>query len=209
MPTMSQPLIEQFLVPFIVRFFFAFGIIGFAVGVGLILNHVRMHQLFVVMDRWVSMRRSTKWLAVTHDIGPSVQRFPRLIGTIFILLAAFSTFVLLWQLDVNKVVDALRVEAPNSFVVWIVDCVRWFLVAGSMLAIAVGTMLILWPNALRSIEARASRWYSFRSHTRSGDTMHMGFDLWIERYPKVVGWIIAMAALVVVVDYGMRLFARG
>lgn len=205
---MSHPIVDQFFVPFIVRFFFVFGIIGFAVGVGLIFNHVRMHQFFGIMNHWVSMRRSTRWLAIPLDTGSTMQRFRRLIGAAFILVAAFSTFVLITQIDANRVVAALRVEVPYSFATWIMESVRWFLIAGSMVAIAVGIMLIFFPNALRAIETRANHWYSFRCCSRSGDTMHMDFDRWIENHPRAMGWIIAVASLVVVVDYGTLLFAH-
>jgi hypothetical protein len=206
---MTHPIVDQLLIPFIVRFFLVFGIIGFAAGVGLILMPVRMHQFFGTMNHWVSMRHSTKWLAVPRDTGPAVLHFQRLIGAVFVIVAAFSTFVLMTQIEGNSVVAALSVEDPHSFVAWIVECTRWLLVVGSMVAIAVGIMLIFFPNALRAIETRSDRWYSFRRHSQNTDAMHMGFDRWIESQPRAMGWIIAVAALVVVVDFAILLFSGG
>ncbi len=205
---MSYPIVEQFLVSFIIRFFFVFGIIGFAVGIGLIFSSERMHQLFGKMNHWVSVRRCTRWLAIPRDSGLAVQQYRRLIGLIFVVLAAISSFVLVRQLDVAKVVAAFRIEAPSSFVAWILESLYWFLIAGNMVAIVVGIMLISFPGALRLIETRANQWHSTRNISRSGDTMHMAFDNWIESYPRVMGGIIAVAAFLVVADYGMLLFGR-
>jgi hypothetical protein len=208
MSALGQPAIASLLLACIDRFFLVFGVVGFAVGVGLVLNHARMHQLFTTTDRWVSMRRSTKWLSVPRDIEADVRHYPRFIGGIFMLLAAFSTFVLTVQFNVAGVVNALDVAAPYSYVAWLVECLRWALVAGGVVAIAVGAMLIFWPAALRSIETYSDRWYSFRAHNKIGDTMHLGFDQWVESYPRVFGVVIALAAIVVVVEYALRLFAR-
>ncbi len=205
---MIHPAIDQFLAEFMGRFFFVFGIVGFAVGVGLIGNPVRMHQFFGTMNHWVSMRRSTKWLARPRDAGSVVQDFCRVIGGVFILVAAYSTFILITQVDVNRIVAILRLDAPPSFVAWIIESARWFLIAGGVGAILVGIMLIFFRDGLRMIETHANHWYSLRRHGQSGDAMHMGFDRWIEGYPRTMGWIITVAALVVVVDFGIRLFSR-
>lgn len=38
-------------------------------------------------------------------------------------------------------------------------------------------------------------------------SMRLGFDQWIESYPRTMGWIISVVALGVAIHYGMRLFA--
>lgn len=206
LPITTQLDIAQTLVASMMLFFFIFGMVGIAVGIGLILNPSRMHRFFRVSDQWISTRVGTRWLSMPRDIGPVVERFPRLIGATFIVLAAFSAFVLGAQLDVNQVVNVLHLRAPQLYVAWMVDFVRWCLVAGSMAAIAVGVMLIFFRDTLHAVEARANRWYSLRSGTQRADTMHMGFEKWVETYPRANGCVIAAAALIVVIDYGLRLF---
>ena len=208
MLAMSHPFFNQIFAAFIVRFFFVFGIIGLAVGVGLIVSRAHTYQFFRIMNHWASLRRSGKWLAVPRDIGPVTQRFQRLLGTVFIVIATYSTFVLITQTDINAVVTGLRIEASHFFAVWIVESVYWSLVAGSMVAIAVGILLLFFPSVLRAIETQSNHWYSFRSNSQRADTMHMWFDSLVERYPRAIGGIIAVAALIVVIDYGILLFVR-
>lgn len=205
---MTYPAIDQFFLPLMVRFFFVFGIIGFAVGMGLVLDHVRMHTFFGIMNRWVSMRRRTRWLAIPHDMDSAVKRSRRLIGGTFILVAAYSTFVLIVQTDVARVVAELHFDTPQAFVAWVIESMRWFLIGGGMVAITVGTMLIFFPIALRVMETHANHWYPSFGRSQSGDAMHMGFDEWVESHPCVMGWIIAMGALVVVAAFGTRLFVN-
>ena len=209
MPTMLSPATDQLLSQFMVRFFFVFGIIGFAVGVGLVLDHVRMHRMFGIVNHWVSMRRSTKWLAIPRDTSAAVARNRHLIGGIFILVATYSTLALMTQVDVARIATMLRIDAPRSLVVLIIASARWCLVAGGGVAIAVGILLIFFPGALNAIESRANRWYSFRQHAPNVDVMHMDFDRWAERHPRFTGWILAGGALVVTVAFGTQLFAHG
>ncbi len=207
---MNHPIVEQFLIPIGIRFFFVFGIVGIAVGVGLIFNRTAMRKLSDIMGQWVSMRRSTRWLAIPRATGPVAQRFQRPIGTAFIVVAAYSTYALVSHpFDVGGIVAALHIDAPDSFAAWIIECARWCLIVGSILAIVIGIMLIQFPQALRALEARANHWYSFRSFSESGDTMHMGLDRWIGRHPRAMGTTIAAASTVVAMDYGLRLFGHG
>jgi hypothetical protein len=208
MPPVNYPIVDLFLIPFIARFFLVFGFIGTAVGIGLIFNPERMHEFFRVMNRWISLRRSTKWLAIPHDMSLSTQRFRRLLGVVFIIAAIFSIYVLATQIDVSRIVAASGVTVPLSFSVWIMECAVWFLILGNMIALVVGIMLNLFPDALHEIEMRSNHWFSVRSHTRGDDTMHLTVDKWAESYPRTMGWIITAGSLIVVIDYAILLFAH-
>lgn len=199
----------EFFAPLLAQFFFVFGIIGCVVGIGLVIAPVRMHALFGVMNRWVSMRRNMKWMAKLRDSGsPSVPFFRGLLGVAFIIAAIFSIIVLTAQIDVPRVVAAIGVNLPRSFVAMLIECVRWFLIVGNLLAIAVGIMLIFFPQVLSVIEKRTNHWYSIRSHTQGGDTMVMAFDKWIESNPKTMGLIIAVGSTGVAINFGILLFVH-
>ena len=195
-----------------IRIFFVFGVIGFAVGIGIVVNHARMRQVFGVMNRFVSLRHRAKWLAVPRDIGLGVQRYPRLYGTVFASGGAFSAVMLVSQTEFSGLVFDPGHGAPRTAVALIVGyalvCARWFLIVGGIFAIAAGVMLIYFPKQLAAIETYANRWYSFRRHSRGGDTMHMALDGWVESHPRAMGLTIAAAALFVTIHYGLLLFVR-
>ena len=208
MPTMSPSVIDLFLISFSAWFFLIFGIVGIATGIGLIFNQAYMHKIFGVMNQWISMRRVTRWLAIPHDSGPSAQRFRHPIGVLFIIAAAFSTFFLITQINVFTIAATFGAEHSNKLVVWIIECIHWFLITGNIVAIAVGIMLVLFPNVLHTIETHANQWYSIRKHSQGGDTMHMSFDNWVESNPRAIGWIITIGAFIVVINFGILLFAN-
>lgn len=203
---MNQAVIDQLLIPFIQRFFLFFGLVGVAVGIGLVIQRERMHQLFAITDRWVSLRHGTKWLAVPRDIGASVERHRRLVGSVFIVAATFSTVTLAWRTEGSELAAMLSVPASNQIGSLLANSVRGLLISGGILAIAVGIMLLYFPQALRRIEASSDRWYSFRGINRSGDTMHTGFNRWTELHPRAMGAAIAVGALIVAIDNGLALY---
>lgn len=203
---MNQAIIDQLLVPFVQRFLLFFSLVGVAVGIGLVLNRERMHQIFAITDRWISLRHGTKWLAVPRDIGASVERHRRLVGSVFIVAAMFSTVTLAWRTDGSELAAMLAVPASNQIGNLLANSARGLLISGGILAIAVGIMLLYFPQALRRIEARSDRWYSFRSTNRSGDTMHNGVNRWTEDHPRVTGALITVGALIVAVTNGLQLY---
>lgn len=205
---MNDPTVGQIFITFVYRLFFVFGIIALAVGVGLIVNYARMRQFCDFMNRWISTRPATKWLAIPHDTAAIEHRFRYAIGAVSILLAGFSVFVLNAQIDVERVATVIPMNIPHDFEVLMIESVRRILIAGSLLAIAVGIMLIFFPKALRAIETRANRWHSTRTAMRSGDSMHMGFDKWFDGNPRVAGWTITSGALIVVVNFGILLLKQ-
>lgn len=210
MPSINNQLVEQMLIQFVLLFFIVWGIIGVAVGVSLIVCGARMLQLFSKMNRWVSTRRNLKVMAVPHDIGQTVQRHRRWLAAVFVVGAAYSIFGLIARFDVSAVVSALGMGIPRFYVAWAVESLRWLLVVGSVLAIVIGIMLGFFPNNLGALEAYTNRWYSFRQLGMRlgipGDTMYMTLDKWVETFPKTAGWIITIAASVVVIDSGIVLF---
>ena len=199
---MNHFIVDQLLVPFVVNLFFVFGILCFAVGVALIIDPVRLRGFSETMNYWVSIRRGTKWLVIPRTTDLTTHRFRYLIGLIFIICSIYSTFIIMTQIDVAGVMGALRIESMHAFVSWIIECARWFLIAGSVLVIIVSSMLIFFPKELNRIEKHTNHWYSFRINSKGSDTMYMHFDKWVEHYPRAMGWIVAAGALVVVFNNG-------
>jgi hypothetical protein len=78
-----------------------------------------------------------------------------------------------------------------SFVAVILDSVRWFLIVGSVAGVAIGAMLLFYPNAEVALERFTNRWVSSRRVVRHWDDMHMTLDVLVEAHPMPAGLIIA------------------
>jgi hypothetical protein len=198
--------VEHLLVPCIVQFFLVFGVIGVAVGVGLIWWNARTLRVLGMMNYWVSTRRWLKPVEIPHDTTATVQKYRLWIGIFFLVGAVYAMYGLVARFNIADVVPARGSGAWRPFIVWIVESLRWFLVASSILAAVVGVLLAFFPDRLRALEARANHWYSPRqAFGGSPDAMHMTLDKWVEAHPRVAGWIIAVSASAVVLGSALVL----
>lgn len=194
---------QQSLILVLIQLSLALSVISFSVGAGLLLNPPLMQRIFQVMNRWVSLRRSTKWMNVPRDIGPTVQRHRHIIGLVIVLVAAYSLFSMADRIDANRLASMLRMETPRIVVTWLIDSIYWMLVVGNLIAIATGVMLVAFPSALSRLEAHANGWHSFRRASLGADDMHTGLDRAVSRHPRASGLAIAMPALGLIVHFAM------
>ncbi len=205
---MSDLLFDQFLVPFFIRFFFLFGLIGVAVGAGLVFAPQRMQHVFGWMNRWISTRRSMRWFDRPRDVDAAIYRFCRRVWFVLMLLVIYSIFVLITQVHAADFVAALGIRNTRYSLVAeiVVQTVQWFLIAGELLVMAVGIMLFFFPARLIAIEKRVNQWCSTHHWTRPFDVMHMGFDTWVRSRPRTMGGLITAGALFVDINFGIMLF---
>jgi len=193
----SNAFVLQVLVPALVMFFLFWSVVGAAVGLGLILASASTVRVGKALNRYVSTRVGLKPLAMPHDVGAFVRRHRRLIGAIFVLGAAYSVFALCAWYDNAAIVYGLKLRLPREFVAVVVESVRWSLIVFSLLAIAVGVMLALFPAALTRVEAHANSWYSVRRLTVGADKMVLTLDRLVEAYPRTSGAILLVGSLYV------------
>ena len=191
-------LADQLLTPFILLFFIVASITGIALGVCLILGSSRTLKVLGNMNRWISLRSTLKPMETPHDIGKTVYGHRRWFGIAFLIGGAFAILMLLASVEVTAVVSALGSKA-SPVVPWIVESLKWILVAGGVVAVVVGVMLAFSPDALRALEARLNRWTSTRQLGRGADTMHLALDQWVETYPRTAGWMLALGAAIVLI----------
>ena len=193
----SHYALQQWLIPAAIMFFLVWGLIGAAIGAGLIVCSVKTIRLFGMMNYYVSTRHGLKPLAMAHDIGQGVRRHRHLIGAFFVLGASYSLYGVIAWFDKSAIVSGLHLQYPPRLVAGVAECVRWSLILFNALALVIGIMLGFFPDALDRLEALANRTYSTRKHTNGVDTMHLALDRLIEAFPRAAGSIIVAAALYV------------
>lgn len=197
---------QQWAIQFLVVLFLVGGLMTLAVGVGLIVGRAGTLRFFVSMNRWVSTRRAFKPIEVARDTRQAVQMHRRWLAVAFIAGAAFSIVGLATWFDARAVSFVFGLDTqPSSVASWLVESVRWVLIVGNLTAIVIGIMLGFFPDALAALEARGSRWYSDRQLVKGGDAMHLSLDNWVAASPRAAGWLITVAGLVLVGNYGIML----
>lgn len=187
--------LRELLVPGVALFFLLWGIVGAALGAGLIVWGAKMSRLFGFMNRYVSTRAGLKSMSMAHDVGPVVRKYRHVLGACLVLGAVYTLCGMTVWFDTNALVASLNLAYPRLFVAWIAESVRWFLILFSVIAFATGIMLVFSPGMIDRIERRANRWYSVRRLTLGADTMHLQFDNLVEAFPRPAGAAILIASL--------------
>lgn len=195
MPYFNNYVIDQLLIPSTVLFFLIGGFVAAVVGIGLIVNSAAMFRLFGIMNYSVSTRLMSKPLEIHRDSSALVTKYRGPIATFFVLGAAFSLFGLIVQIDNAAVVAALKLKYPPVAVLLLVESARLVLIVGCTAALGVGILLGFFPDIMRSIEARGSRWVSTRRMAPGADKMNVALDDWVAAFPRVAGCLILAPAL--------------
>lgn len=186
------PLLDQLIIPFLLIFLFIGSLGGVVLGCTLLLRSAPAIQFIRGMNRWVSMRQATRELEIPRE----VLRPSKWLGIFLVAGGAFACYYLLARLQIPR--SAMSIADPMFGTALAIDSARWLLVAGCLVSVAMGILVLFFPGALRALEARINRWVSTR-HLLSPESgrMRTPLDLLVEAYPRAAGWVIAMSSLIV------------
>ena len=197
MTAANSAMVDQLVIPSVLVFFLLGCLAGAAIGVGLLARSGATLHLLRSMNQWISTRRPMKSAESVRDFDATVKGHRVVFGVLFALASAYSLYVLLSQIDADRLAVALAGRGPKTVIAAIlIESVRWLLVAGSALALAVGVMLAAFPGGMRALEERANRWVSSRRIVAGGDTMYLPLDRLVEDHPRQAGWMILAASVV-------------
>jgi hypothetical protein len=198
---------QHWAVQFVAVLFLAGGLAVLAIGVGLIVASAGTLRLIAAMNRWVSTRRAFRAIEVPRDTSRAVQKNRRWLAIIIAAGAAYAVYGLGMKFDARAVGFILGLDTRSFVISWLIDAGRWALIAGNLVAMAIGIMLGFFPHALAALEASGGRWYSDRQLIKRGDVMHLALDDWVAASPRTAGWIITVAALILLGSFGFVLSA--
>lgn len=195
--------VMQWLLASLIWFFLLVGVVGFAVGLGLIFCSERMIILFEKSNQWISFRRVLKPVAIQRDSWPFVERHRRSLGLVLLIVSIFTIFNLTIGFDVERVSSSLTMGRITAQIV--VLSVWWFFLIGSVAAIMTGVLLLFFPGVVHKLEQQSGRWYSSRHLSRNLETMHAPLDSLALTYPRELGAVVAVLSLANIVLVCWRL----
>jgi len=206
--TLFQTTVLQLLLPTLVIFLFIGSIFAIVIGAGLVLRGKAMFRYFGSLNRWVSTSEGMNKVDASYNIERIMHRQRRLLGVVFLALAALSFVVLVAKFDAVVLASIFARRFPSIAVELVTESLKWFLIIGNVLAIVVGATLILIPDVLAKVEARMNKSYSPRAYGNDMDSMHLTLDKWAQARPRTAGWIIIVLGAWVVVNLGVLIFGR-
>ena len=203
-------LTERVIVPALVIFLLIGGVASALFGLALVFRTEKTLAFMRTMNRWVSTRRGLREAEVPRTVAVK-SRFGRILLALFLLFGGvFALYVLLLRLEIPRVAVVIGVNLQKWFVLGVLlQTMKWFLVAGSALALLVAVLILFFPSRLAALEERLNKWYSTRHILPStGEAMRYPLDMIVEGAPRAAGWIIAVASLAVAAAMAMLIAAR-
>lgn len=182
--------LAQILAPFFKILVLCGSLAGILLGAGLLLRTERTLAGMRRMNHWVSSRQSMKPLEVPRTLEQRVRGRRLWLGLLLAAAAAYALIVLIWSLEPRRLGSVLGAPSGHSLAAIGIDSLRWILVAGCTLCVAVGLMMAFAPRTLEGFEAWSDRWVSTRQALQGADTMYLPFDRLAERFPRACGIVI-------------------
>jgi hypothetical protein len=202
---LGEHLLAQVLASTLLVFLFVGSLLGLVLGLGLLLRSSATLPFIRLMNQWVSTRQALRPLEVPVQLARAAGG-ARWFGAVLVAVGAYAAVILVSTFDVHRVATLFKVDARYSLGGLGLDVLKWFLVLGSVTAVFTGLMLLFFPSAWRSFEARANHWYSTRNLEVAGDTVYLSLDRMVEAFPRASGAVILFMSLIAIVASGIILF---
>ena len=202
--------LERVVVPTLVIFLLLGGLASTALGLALVFRTEKALAFIRSMNRWVSTRRVLKQAELPRSVAV-VSRKGRMALALFLIVGGvFALWFLLLRLELPRMALVLGVSLKRWFITGVaLQTMRWFLVAGCVLAVAVAVLMLFFPSRLAAFETRLNKWYSTRNILPpTGESMRYPLEMMVEAAPRPAGWIIAAASLLVAAAMAVLLAAR-
>ena len=206
MPMSNNYFVAHVVVPSVLVFVLIVGVVGILLGLALIARNKSILRLLERLNHWTSLRRALKPLEVPREIEQGVRKYPRGLGIIVLIGAAFSLYFLLLRVSGADFTALLTTRPAEGALLWFANGLRWALIGANLVALAIGIVLAFLPQMMGPLAASANRWVSSRRLTQKGDEMDLTLDLAVHAYPRIAGVLIALGALVPALGASMMLF---
>jgi hypothetical protein len=203
----AQSLLAELAMSAAVVFLFVVSLLGLALGLSLLLRASAALPFMALMNRWISTRRVFTPLEAEVRVPPPAGN-TRWFGLVLMAIGLYAAVVLTRSFDVPRLAALFKFDPRYSLAGVGLETLKWVLVAGAVAAVAAGVMLLFFPRAWRSFEARANRWYSTRELELAGDTLHMSLDRVVEAHPRAAGGVLFALSLLAALASGLVLFPR-
>jgi hypothetical protein len=203
-------LIERVIIPALVIFLLIGSTASTLLGLALVFRVEKTLAFMRSMNRWVSTRRGLREAEVPRTVEVKSRRGKLLLALFLLFGGVFALYVLLLRLEIPRVAVVIGVNLQKWFVLGVLlQTMKWFLVAGSALAVLVAVLILFFPGRLATLEEHLNRWYSTRHILPStGESMRYPLDMVVEGSPRAAGWIIAAASVVVAAAMALLIAAR-
>jgi len=176
--------------------------LGLLVGILLLIDSQRVLRWNAYLNRWISTGESLRVLDQPHDLNRIVYRWHRILGLVVLAAALYALDVLVFNIQSRPLAHIFRGLANPATLQLFAESARWFLVAGNVLAILVGMILVLRPSLLKGVEGWTDRRYSPRLSIPNLDEPRYQPDEFVRAHLRLAGIVAAGGSLFALLSLG-------
>jgi len=176
--------------------------LGLLVGILLLIDSQRVLRWNAYLNRWISTGESLRVLDQPHDLNRIVYRGHRILGLVVLAAALYALDVLVFNIQTRPLAHIFRDLANPATLQLFADGARWFLVAGNVLAILVGMILVFRPSLLKGVEGWTDRQYSPRLSSPNLDEPRYQPDEFVRAHLRLAGIVAAGGSLFALLSLG-------
>ena len=180
--------------------------LGLLVGILLLIDSQRVLRWNAYLNRWISTGESLRVLDQPHDLNRIVYRRHRILGLVVLAAALYALDVLVFNIQTRPLAHIFRDLANPATLQLFAESARWFLVAGNVLAILVGMILVLRPSLLKGVEGWTDRQYSPRLSSPNLDEPRYQPDEFVRAHLRLAGIVAAGGSLFALLSLGASRF---
>lgn len=189
---------------FIAQLLIAGNLLALLIGVLMLVAPQRLASMFKVSDRWVSTKRAFEPLDMVHETDNIALRYPRALGTILVLGAAFILIrggifaASLSAAEGGRLLARIFGGGKIPPVVWEIFWLTLVatVMLGALMALALGVLsLYRKKKILQRLFGLANRWVATHQVFDQLDKPHYGLSKLVHKKAQVWGLCITVFSL--------------
>ena len=173
-------------------------VVGLVAGGGMLINPNGVLRLNRYFNQWFSTDKAMDVLDRQHQIERVMYRYHRLTGALILAGGVYTLYMLNFVLN-QKTTVAILSDRKNYYLVeWLLEATVLAFNTGSVIALAVGVVLLIRPSLLKGLESTVNRWVSSEKPLQTLDTMRYRLDHFIAAHIRVVGVLVMVGSIYVI-----------
>ena len=154
------------------------------------------------LNQWISTTDFFNLLDKPRHIERRIYHYHRIFGLLISFGAAYSLFVFLFDMDIQKISDTLPVLINPSTSEWLYEMIYYLLVCADGLALLAGVIVLIRPSLLKGLETLANKWVTSDKYTKSLDRTHSIPEHILPGNVRIFGLIVFIGGVYIMVNTG-------
>ena len=193
---MDHPIITAILQESLLLFLIIGSLFALLLGLLFVIAPEKANRFSQQNNRWLSLRRSTRPLDISHSVDASFYHHHRLVGLFIILSSAYILYRLGFDYYHQEAITALTAAGETGLTTsWLLESLLWFIIPTAVLFLFIGAAIAIKPSSLKGLEGLSNRWLSTRRAMQPIEKSYISIDKWVERHPRLFGSILCIAAV--------------